>query len=131
MTRRNEQWVSREFPELLDEISGVAEGANVDYEELLSMNVNTDGAYARAYAVAMECTQVIATGPATVDGKTYVAKTRDLTRGQRLVGDVQRLWSASTLVSAFAHHDHLRRRVCCTTSARENSPCWRWQPPQR
>src|SRR5438128_5443245 len=45
------------------------------------MNVNTDGAYARAYAVAMECTQVIATGPATVDGKTYVAKTRDLTRG--------------------------------------------------
>ena len=59
MTRRNEQWVSREFPELLDEISGVAEGANVDYEELLSMNVNTDGAYARAYAVAMECTQVM------------------------------------------------------------------------
>lgn len=79
VTRRNEQWVAHVFPELLDELSGIAEGANVDYEELLSLNLNGHIAY--VYSTQLACTQVLATGTATVDGKTYQGKTRDLSRG--------------------------------------------------
>jgi len=79
ITRRNAEWVSREFPELLEEIAGIAEGARVDRLELLSMNLNPQLSY--VHSTVPECTQVLAMGPATADGKTYVGKTRDLQRG--------------------------------------------------
>jgi isopenicillin-N N-acyltransferase-like protein len=81
MTRRNERFVERVYPELLEEIQGVAETSGIAYEDLLHLNLNTDVAYARAYAMVLDCTQVVARGSATLDGKTYIAKTRDLTRG--------------------------------------------------
>ena len=79
VTRRNEKWVAREFPELLEEIAGIAEGAEVDRGELLSMNLNPHLTY--VHSAVQECTQVLAMGSATIDGKTYVGKTRDLQRG--------------------------------------------------
>jgi isopenicillin-N N-acyltransferase-like protein len=79
LTRRNEQWVSQEFPELLEEIAGIAEGAEVEHLELLSMNLNPQLSY--VHSTVMECTQVLAMRSATIDGKTYVGKTRDLQRG--------------------------------------------------
>jgi isopenicillin-N N-acyltransferase like protein len=79
VTRKNEAWVSRVFPELLEEIAGIAEGAQVDHLELLSMNLNPQLSY--VHSTAMECTQVLAMRSATGDGKTYVGKTRDLQRG--------------------------------------------------
>ena len=79
ITRRNAQWVCRELPQLLEEIAGIAEGAEVDHLELLSMNLNPQLSY--VYSTVPECTQVLATGSATADGKTYVGKTRDLQRG--------------------------------------------------
>ncbi len=82
ITRRNEAWVAREFPELLDELTGIAEGAGVDYAELLSLNLNGHIAY--TYSTEMQCTQVLATGPATLDGKTYQGKSRDLSHGPLL-----------------------------------------------
>ncbi|MCA1645614.1 MAG: hypothetical protein LC797_09165 [Chloroflexi bacterium] len=57
-------------------------GANVDYEELLSLNLNGHIAY--VYSTMLACTQVLATGPATRDGKTYIGKTRDLKSGPLL-----------------------------------------------
>ncbi len=79
VTRRNERWVSRVFPELLEEVSGIAEGAEVDHIELLTMNLNPQLSY--GHPTMLECTQVLAMGSATVDGKTYVGKNRDLQRG--------------------------------------------------
>lgn len=79
VTRRNEQWVGREYPDLLEEIAGMAEGAGVDRGELLGMNLNPHLTY--VHAAALECTQVLAMGSATIDGKSYVGKTRDLQRG--------------------------------------------------
>jgi isopenicillin-N N-acyltransferase like protein len=81
MTRRNEAWVSRVYPQLLDELHGIATSSGIAYEDLLHLNLNTDVAYARAYATVFDCTQVLATSQATLDGKTYLAKTRDLSRG--------------------------------------------------
>lgn len=83
MTLRNESWVAKVFPELLDELHGIADGAEIEYADLLDLNVNTDVAYARAYAELQDCTQILAMGPATVDGKTYVGKTRDLRLGPK------------------------------------------------
>ncbi|MGI8687846.1 MAG: C45 family autoproteolytic acyltransferase/hydrolase [Thermomicrobiales bacterium] len=82
ITRQNAAWVERVYPELLEELTGIAEGADVNYEELLSLNLNGHIAY--VYSTMLACTQVLATGPATVDGKTYIGKTRDLARGPLL-----------------------------------------------
>jgi isopenicillin-N N-acyltransferase like protein len=82
VTRRNERFAAHAFPELLDELSGIAEGANVDYDELLSLNLNGHIAY--VYSTTLACTQVLASGPATHDGKTYIGKTRDLKSGPLL-----------------------------------------------
>ena len=46
-----------------------------------AMTPRNEAWVARAYAMVLDCTQVLATGSATADGKTYLAKTRDLTRG--------------------------------------------------
>jgi isopenicillin-N N-acyltransferase-like protein len=84
-TRATEAWVARVFPELLDELEGIADSTGLDYLDLLDLNVNTDVAYARASAAplvpALDCTQVLASGAATADGQTYLGKTRDLSRG--------------------------------------------------
>lgn len=84
-TRANERWVASAFPELLDELEGIADSTGLDYPDLVDLNVNTDIAYARASATALapalDCTQVLASGTATADGKTYLGKTRDLSRG--------------------------------------------------
>ena len=39
MTRRNERWVERVYPELLEELHGVAETSGVAYEDLLHLNL--------------------------------------------------------------------------------------------
>lgn len=82
VTRKNETFAARAFPELLEELTGIAEGADVAYDELLSLNLNGHIAY--VYSAMLACTQVLATGPATADGKTYIGKTRDLSRGPLL-----------------------------------------------
>ncbi len=43
------------------------------------MNLNSQLSY--VWSTVEQCTQVLAMGPATVDGKTYIGKTRDLARG--------------------------------------------------
>jgi isopenicillin-N N-acyltransferase like protein len=97
LTRKNERWVSTVYPELLDELSGIAEGANVDYGELLSMNLNTH--ISHVYSATLACTQVLATGPATADGKTYIGKTRDLSKGPLLAVLLHREYDDGTFIN--------------------------------
>src|SRR4051812_18690744 len=97
LTRVNERWVSKVYPELLDELSGIAEGANVDYGELLSMNLNTH--ISHIYSATLACTQVLATGAATADGKTYIGKTRDLAKGPLLAVLLQRAYDDGTFIN--------------------------------
>ena len=97
ITRQNEAWVAREFPELLEELHGIAAGADVDYGELLSFNLNGHMAY--VYSAMLSCTQVLATGPATCDGKTYQGKTRDLSRGPLLQVLMHREYDDGTFIN--------------------------------
>jgi isopenicillin-N N-acyltransferase-like protein len=97
LTRQNERWVATVYPELLDELSGIAEGANVDYGDLLSMNLNTH--ISHIYSATLACTQVLATGPATADGKTYIGKTRDLAKGPLLAVLLQREYDDGSFIN--------------------------------
>jgi hypothetical protein len=46
--------LERKVPELLDELHGIAAGAEIDHPDLLDLNVNTDVAYARACELATQ-----------------------------------------------------------------------------
>lgn len=72
---RNEAFAQREAPELLQEIHGIADGADVPYEDLLLLNLPL---YMVGNLMPLDCTQILVGGPATRDGSTLVAKTRDV-----------------------------------------------------
>lgn len=72
---RNEAFAEREAPELLEEIRGIAEGADVPYNDLLLLNLPL---YMVGNLMPLDCTQILVGGPATTDGSTLVAKTRDV-----------------------------------------------------
>lgn len=101
IARKNESWVAREYPELLDELHGIAEGADVDYGDLLNLNLNTHVAY--TYSTLLSCTQVLATGLATADGKTYQGKTRDLRRGPLLQTLLHREYDDGTYINELQY----------------------------
>jgi isopenicillin-N N-acyltransferase-like protein len=75
---RNLAFLEREAPEVLDEISGIAEGASLPFRDVLLLNVPL---FIAAQFLPQDCTQVLLMPPATADGRTYLAKTRDLGNG--------------------------------------------------
>lgn len=76
--RRNLAFIERTAPEVLDEIHGIADGANLPFREVLLLNVPV---FIAAQFLPHDCTQILVTPPATADGRTYLAKTRDFNRG--------------------------------------------------
>jgi len=72
---RHERFIERTAPEVLEEIHGIAEGAGLPYREVLALNAPL---YIVATHLPLDCTQVLLGPPATGDGRTYMAKTRDL-----------------------------------------------------
>ena len=74
-------WFDETDVQLLPEIEGIAEGAAVDAEDVLALNVRTEvmfGLDTRAARIAAkECTAIGAAPPATVDDSVFVAQTWD------------------------------------------------------
>jgi isopenicillin-N N-acyltransferase-like protein len=75
----NEAYAARSAPELLEEISGIAEGAGADYRDVLQLNLPV---FLVWNFIPLECSQILVAPPATADGRTYLAKTRDVGFGQ-------------------------------------------------
>ena len=75
----NERFVEHTAPEVLDEIQGIAESSGIAYRDLLLINLPL---YFVAAFLPRECSQVLLMPPATRDGKTYLAKTRDIGGGK-------------------------------------------------
>ncbi len=75
----NEEHAARHAPELLEEIAGIAEGASVDYRDILHLNLPI---FLVWNFIPLDCTQILLGPPATVDGRTYMAKTRDIGLGR-------------------------------------------------
>jgi len=72
---QNERFIARVAPEVVEEIHGIAEGAGLPYRDVLALNAPL---YVVATHLPLDCTQILLGPPATRDGRTYMAKTRDL-----------------------------------------------------
>jgi isopenicillin-N N-acyltransferase-like protein len=74
-------WLDDTDVQLLPELEGIAEGAGVDAEDVLALNVRTEGMYGldtrAARAAAKECTAIGAAPPDTLDDGVLVAQTWD------------------------------------------------------
>lgn len=77
--RANQAFVSEAAPEILDEVEGIAESAEVPYQDLLLLNLPL---YFIGVLLPLECSQILVAPPATANHTTLLAKTRDLGRGR-------------------------------------------------
>lgn len=75
---KNRNYLENHCADLLEELQGIADGANVSYDDILLINIQL---YFMADKLPSECTTIIARGSATLDGKTYIVKNRDM-RGE-------------------------------------------------
>jgi len=77
---RFEDLFQNEAPEICDEFRGISEGSGVAYEKILFMNVAEELGfllYPSSCSSNCTCTQLIATGEATVNGRTLIGKNED------------------------------------------------------
>ena len=91
----NMSYMQANFPELEEEIKGLADGSMVPYEDLVTLNVP---AYFMTEYFSQECSMILARGKATADGKTYVIKNRDMRAPIDQVM-VKRIYPDQTMVS--------------------------------
>ncbi len=76
--QKNAVFYQSRHPELYEEMKGIAEGADLSFDDILMLNIP---AYFMTDFFAQECTMVMARGKATADGCTYVIKNRDMSMG--------------------------------------------------
>ena len=75
------KWLSQDYSDpILEEIRGIAEGADVDGDELLAFNLCHSSVFAD------ECTVLFAMGDATVSGKVLFLKNSDKIGSSSMVG---------------------------------------------
>jgi len=70
---KSEKYIPQEY---IDEMKGLAEGAGIDYKEVLNMTTHVD------YFAILMCSTFVANGPATPDGKLIEARNLDWASGQ-------------------------------------------------
>ncbi|MGH2561627.1 MAG: C45 family autoproteolytic acyltransferase/hydrolase [Thermomicrobiales bacterium] len=71
---RNQRFLQRTAPDVLDEIMGIADGADLPFQDVLLLNVPV---FLAGQFLPQECTQILLPPPVTATGRTYHAKTRD------------------------------------------------------
>jgi predicted choloylglycine hydrolase len=74
--KKNYDFLLKHCPETIEEMNGIADGSHIDFDEILLLNIQL---YFMADKLPSECTTIIARGQATLDGKTYIVKNRDMT----------------------------------------------------
>lgn len=72
---RNMEFVKQDRPDTAQEMQGLADGAGVPLDDIYLLNVQL---FIQAQLLSDECMTMIARAPATLDGKTYMIKTRDI-----------------------------------------------------
>jgi isopenicillin-N N-acyltransferase-like protein len=75
---RNLGFLQRDAPDILEEIQGIADGAELPFRDILLLNVPL---FIAAQFLPLDCTQMLFMPPATGDSRTYLAKTRDFNNG--------------------------------------------------
>lgn len=74
-TNRNADFLKKSQPEQWEEITGIAVGSQLPLKDIVLINIPT---YFIKNNFSQECSMLLAKGPATVDGKTYLIKNRDM-----------------------------------------------------
>ena len=72
---RNMDFVKKDRPDSAEELQGIADGAGLPLDDIYLLNVQL---FIQAQLLSDECMTMIARAPATLDGKTYMIKTRDI-----------------------------------------------------
>jgi len=75
LIRRNTAFLEKREPGVAAEIQGIADGSGIPYEDILLINIPL---YFILKWLPQECSQFLAWRSATLDGKTYLVKTRDM-----------------------------------------------------
>lgn len=73
--KANLSYLKKTYPELVEEMKGIAEGSGISYENIIELNIPS---YFMTDQFTQECSMILARGQATEDGKTYVIKNRDM-----------------------------------------------------
>ena len=68
-------YIEQQTPELTEEMHGIADGLGIDFQEILYLNIP---AYFMKEHFSQECSMLLVKGKATLDGKTYLIKNRDM-----------------------------------------------------
>ena len=74
----NAEFVRDHAPDAWDELTGIALGAGVAFDDVLTLNLP---AHMVMHFVPAECSQVAVTGAKAAGGRTFVTKTRDMPGG--------------------------------------------------
>ena len=64
-------------PAILEEIRGIAEGARLEFEEILALNARTELMYPESLATGGECTSMVALSEATARGEVLIGQNWD------------------------------------------------------
>ena len=64
-------------PAILEEIRGIAEGANLEFEELLAINTRTELMFPESLAMGGECTSMVSLSEATAGGEVLIGQNWD------------------------------------------------------
>ena len=64
-------------PAILEEIRGIAEGARLEFEEILALNARTEVMYPESLATGGECTSMVALPEATARGEVLIGQNWD------------------------------------------------------
>jgi isopenicillin-N N-acyltransferase-like protein len=64
-------------PAILEEIKGIAEGAHLEFEEILAINARTELMFPESLATGGECTSMVALSEATAGGEVLIGQNWD------------------------------------------------------
>ena len=78
LTSKHEEWVMKYYPDAIEQIRGIAEGAEVSYEDVLALNVLTEYAYGLHH-----CSTWSACGETTKTGEPFLGMHSDEEKGVR------------------------------------------------
>lgn len=73
--QKDAEYIQRTNPELTEEMHGIADGLELPFQEVLYLNIP---AYFMKDHFRQECSMLLVKGKATLDGKTYLIKNRDM-----------------------------------------------------
>jgi isopenicillin-N N-acyltransferase like protein len=75
--RRYTPYIEDYSPEIYEQMKGIADGSGKTLEEITLVSLHEESSILGEKELMKHCTVIAATGPATIDGETYISQTWD------------------------------------------------------